>query len=45
MCEEFFGTFMHNFIMYKKEYRQEQKGFYVKTMQVGLVKKLLKQAD
>ena len=25
-----------------KEYKQEEKGFYIKTKQVGLVKKLLK---
>ena len=29
----------------QKQWKQEQKGFYIKTMQVGLVKKVLKQDD
>ena len=37
----------HSFIMCKKkQWKQEQKGFYIKAMQViGLVKKVLKQDD
>ena len=37
----------HNFITYKKGTNKSKKGFYIKTMQVGLVKKkkLLKQDD
>ena len=35
----------HNFIKYKNQWKQEQKSFYIKTMQVGLLKKVLKQDD
>ena len=35
----------HNFFMYKKNAKQELKGFYVKAIRVELVKKLLKQDD